>query len=200
MDSTAARFETNAREALATPTLQAALGKLADGFPGRRREAAARLPEFEALRDAARAIKEHVLDHLDVYLETFEARVTAAGGEVHWCADAEEARRAILDICRKVGARTVTKSKSMIGEELAINEYLERHGIRPVETDLGEYIIQLRREPPSHIIAPAIHLSLPQVAETFRAAHTARAPGRVLDEPSVLLAEARAELREDFLP
>lgn len=199
MDSTAARFETNAREALATPTLQAALGKLADGFPGRRREAAARLPEFEALRDAAQAIKEHVLDHLDVYLETFEARVTAAGGEVHWCADAEEARRAILDICRKVGARTVTKSKSMIGEELAINEYLERHGIRPVETDLGEYIIQLRREPPSHIIAPAIHLSLPQVAETFRAAHTARAPGRVLDEPSVLLDEARAELREDFL-
>ncbi len=199
MDSTAARFETNAREALATPTLQAALGKLADGFPGRRREAAARLPEFEALRDAAQAIKEHVLDHLDVYLETFEARVTAAGGEVHWCADAEEARRAILDICRKVGARTVTKSKSMIGEELAINEYLERHGIRPVETDLGEYIIQLRREPPSHIIAPAIHLSLPQVAETIRAAHTARAPGRVLDEPSVLLDEARAELREDFL-
>ena len=199
MDSTAGRFENNARDALGSPTLQAALAKLADGFPGRRREAAARLPEFEELRDAARAIKDHVLDHLDVYLETFEARVTANGGRVHWCANAEEARKTILEICRAADARTVTKSKSMIGEELAINEYLERHGIRPVETDLGEYIIQLRREPPSHIIAPAIHLSLSEVAETFRAAHTDRAHDRALGEPSVLLDEARAELREDFL-
>ena len=199
MDSTTARFEDNAREALASPTLQAALAKLADGFPGRRREAAARLPEFEQLRDAARAIKDHVLDHLDVYLETFEAQVTANGGHVHWCADAEEARKTILDICRAAGARTATKSKSMIGEELAINDYLEQNGVRPVETDLGEYIIQLRREPPSHIIAPAIHLSLAQVADTFRAAHTDRPAGRTLSEPAVLLDEARAELRNDFL-
>ena len=199
MESSAGRFETNARAALGTPTLQAALAKLADGFPARRLEAAERLPEFEELRDAACAIKEHVLDHLDVYLETFERRVAANGGEVHWCRDAEEARRTILDICRRVDARTVTKSKTMIGEEIAINDYLERHGIRPVETDLGEYIIQLRREPPSHIIAPAIHLSLAQVAETFRGSHADLPPERKLNEPDALLAEARAKLRPDFL-
>ena len=199
MDSTSGRFESNARAALATPTLQTALAKLADGFPARRREAADRLPEFEALRDAAQAIKEHVLDHLDVYLEKFEQRVVANGGEVHWCRDAEEARRTILEICRGAGARTVTKSKTMIGEEIAINDYLEHHGIRPVETDLGEYIIQLRREPPSHIIAPAIHLSLAQVAETFRKSHKELPEERTLNEPDALLAEARAKLRPDFL-
>ena len=199
MDSTAGRFENNARAALGSPTLQTALAKLAGGFPARRLEAAGRLPEFEALRDAAYAIKEHVLDHLDVYLETFERNVVANGGEVHWCRDAEEARQAILEICRRAGAGTVTKSKTMIGEEIAINEYLERHGIRPVETDLGEYIIQLRREPPSHIIAPAIHLSLAQVAETFRKSHTHLPRERVLNEPDALLAEARAKLRPDFL-
>ncbi|MEK7246515.1 MAG: LUD domain-containing protein, partial [Pseudomonadota bacterium] len=199
MDSTSSRFENNARDALATPTLQTALAKLADGFPSRRQEAADRLPEFEALRDAARDIKDHVLDHLDVYLEKYERQVVANGGEVHWCRDAEEARRTILEICRRSGARTVTKSKTMIGEEIAINEYLEQHGIRPVETDLGEYIIQLRREPPSHIIAPAIHLSLAQVAETFRVSHANLPPERKLNEPDALLAEARAKLRPDFL-
>ena len=199
MDSSARRFPDNARTALATPTLQAALAKLADGFPSRRREAAGRLPEFEQLRDAARAIKEHALEHLDVYLETFERRVAENGGEVHWCRDAEEARATILDICRRAGARTVTKSKTMIGEEIAINEHLERHGIRPVETDLGEYIIQLRREPPSHLIAPAIHLSLGQVAETFRKSHAHLPHDRALNEPDALLDEARAKLRPDFL-
>jgi L-lactate dehydrogenase complex protein LldF len=199
MDSTARAFETNAREALKDAKLQAALARLSEGFPAKRREAAARLPEFEALRDQARAIKDHVLANLDLYLERYEARVKENGGHVHWCRDAEEARATILKICRDAGARTVTKSKSMIGEELAINEYLERHGVEPVETDLGEYIIQLRHEPPSHIIAPAIHLSLGQVAETFRASHKDRPAGRPLEDPRTLLDEARAELRGRFL-
>jgi len=199
MDSTARAFEDNARHALEDAKLQAALARLSEGFPAKRREAAARLPEFEALRDQARAIKDHVLANLDLYLERFEARVKENGGHVHWCRDAEEARATILEICRAAGARTVTKSKSMIGEELAINEYLERHGIQPVETDLGEYIIQLRHEPPSHIIAPAIHLSLGEVAETFRDSHKDRPAGRPLEDPRTLLDEARAELRGRFL-
>ncbi len=199
MDSTARAFEDNAKHALADAKLQAALARLSEGFPAKRREAAARLPEFEALRDQARAIKDHVLANLDLYLERFEARVQENGGHVHWCRDAEEARATILKICRDAGARTVTKSKSMIGEELAINEYLERHGIQPVETDLGEYIIQLRHEPPSHIIAPAIHLSLGEVAETFRDSHKDRPAGRPLEDPRTLLDEARAELRGRFL-
>ncbi|MGH7090744.1 MAG: lactate utilization protein B, partial [Stellaceae bacterium] len=118
---------------------------------------------------------------------------------VHWCRTADEARAAVLEICRANGARTVTKGKSMVGEELAINEHLERNGIKPVETDLGEYIIQIRREPPSHIVAPAVHLTKEQVAQSFRATHRQLDPKRPLDEPRQMLDEARAILRQRFL-
>ncbi len=199
MESTAGNFKDNATKALADDKLRRALSKLTQGFPAKRLEAAGRLPEFEDLRDQARDIKSHVLANLDFYLEQLEARVIEAGGQVHWCRTAAEARSAILRISRNAGAKTVTKSKSMIGEEIAINEHLEHHGIQPVETDLGEYIIQLRHEPPSHFIAPAIHLSKEQVAETFRESHTHLAPERSLQEPRALLEEARDELRQKFL-
>ena len=199
MESTAGNFKENASAALADDKLRRALSKLSEGFPAKRLEAAGRLPEFEGLRDQARDIKRHVLANLDFYLEQFESRVVEAGGSVHWCRTAAEARSTILRISRNAGAETVTKSKSMIGEEIAINEHLEHHGIQPIETDLGEYIIQLRHEPPSHIIAPAIHLSKEQVADTFRESHPHLAPERPLKEPRALLEEARAELRQKFL-
>ncbi len=199
MQPTSPNFKQNARDAIADDPLQAALAKLAVGFPMRRLEAAARLPEFEDLRDQARDIKNHVLENLDHYLEAYEKKVIDSGGHVHWCRDAKEARETILDICRKADAKTVTKSKSMISEEIAVNAYLEENGIEPVETDLGEYIIQLRKEPPSHIIAPAIHLSKEQVADTFRNSHIDLAADRDLEEPRALLEEARAKLREKFL-
>ena len=199
MKSTSRSFEDNARKALVDADLQRALTKLSNGFPVKRRMAVERLPEFEGLRDAARAIKDDVLDNLDFYLERFEERVVEQGGHVHWCTDAAEARQVILAICQEAGARTVTKSKTMIGEEIAINEYLEANDITPVETDLGEYIIQLRGEPPSHIIAPAIHLSMNQVTETFRKSHHGLDPDRALTEPRDLLEEARAILRQKFL-
>jgi L-lactate dehydrogenase complex protein LldF len=199
MQPTSPSFKENARAAIADDPLQAALGKLAVGFPMRRLEAAARLPEFDGLRDQARDIKNHVLENLDHYLVAYEQKVTESGGHVHWCRDAKEARETILGICRNAGAKTVTKSKSMISEEIAVNSFLEENGIEPVETDLGEYIIQLRKEPPSHIIAPAIHLSKEQVAETFRNAHIDLVRDRNLDEPRSLLEEARAKLREKFL-
>src|SRR5215813_13542319 len=146
-------FKENARAAIADPQLQGVLrGGL--GFIDRRQAAIDRLPEFDALRDAARDIKNHTLAHLDLYLEAYEERVKAAGGHVHFAVTPEEARQTILDICRSVGARTVTKGKSMVSEEIGLNDYLEEHGVTPVETDLGEYIIQLRHEMPSHIIAP----------------------------------------------
>ncbi len=131
-------------------------------------------------------------------LETFEARVAARGGLVHWARDAKDAREIILGILREIGAKTVTKGKSMVSEEIALNPFLEANGIRPVETDLGEYIIQLRNEPPSHIIAPAFHLSKEDVAETFRAAHTELDPARPLGERNALVAEARRMLRASF--
>ena len=172
MQATSNDFKDNARHALADRNLEAALTILKRDFAGRRSAAVARLPEFEQLRDEGRDIKNHVLAHLDLYLETFERNVTALGGQVHWAADAADARDQVLAICRAAGAKSVTKGKSMIAEEIGLNEHLEQNGITPVETDLGEYIIQLRHETPSHIIAPAIHLIKHQVAETFRAAHT----------------------------
>jgi L-lactate dehydrogenase complex protein LldF len=198
MQSTAHAFKDNVGRALVDDNLQQSLAMLKVGFSERRRQAVERLPEFEALRDRARDIKNHALAHLDVYLEAFEAKVTALGGRVHWAPTADEARRVILDICRETGARTVTKSKSMIAEEIALNEHLEAHGIEPVETDLGEYIIQLRREPPSHIIAPAVHLTKDQVADTFLEHHRKLGFDKRLTERNDLVAEARQVLRKRF--
>jgi L-lactate dehydrogenase complex protein LldF len=199
MQSAAHNFKSNAHEALQDELLQKALLKMRAGFPEKRREAISRLPEFEDLRDQGRDIKNHVLANLDWYLERFEDNVTAAGGHVHWARTPEEARDIILSICRRLGARTVTKGKSMIAEEIALNDHLEAAGIVPVETDLGEYIIQLRHEAPSHIIAPAIHLVKEQVEHTFREVHTNLDPKRLLEEPRALVAEARQILREKFL-
>ena len=148
MQPTSHAFPQNARAELGNETLQRALGLARTGFPLRRQQAIERLPEFEALREQGRAIKDHTLAHLDFYLELYERNVTEAGGKVHWARNAEEARAAVLQICRAVGAKTVTKGKSMVAEEIALNDYLERNGITPIETDLGEYIIQLRHELP----------------------------------------------------
>src|SRR5213078_71879 len=167
MEPTSHSFPANARIGLADPVLQTALGLARSGFPLRRRQAIERLPEFEKLREVGCAIKDHTLAHLDFYLELYEQNVIASGGHVHWARTAEEARAIILDICRTAGAKIVTKGKSMVAEEIALNDHLETNGITPVETDLGEYIIQLRHEPPSHIIAPAIHLMKEQVADAF---------------------------------
>ena len=191
-------FRANSRDGLANPTLQSALAKMKVGFPTKRAEAVAKLPEFDALRDQARDIKNHVLENLDWYLERFEQRVTEAGGHVHWARTPEEARTIVLDICRRLNARTVTKGKSMIAEEIALNPFLEKNGIEPVETDLGEYIIQLRNETPSHIIAPAVHLTKAAIEEDFRRAHTHLDPRRDMSEPQTLVAEARCVLRKRY--
>ncbi len=192
-------FKLNARHALDDKQLQRALAKVPGGFVSKRADARAALPEFDALRDKARDIKNHTLEHLDLYLEEFERKVTEAGGIVHWASDAAEARAIILDICVMVDARVVTKGKSMISEEIALNDHLEAADLKVVETDLGEYIIQLRGETPSHIIAPAVHLNKDQVEEDFRRVHTNLSPDRQLQEPEQLVGEAREMLREQFI-
>ncbi|MCC2106945.1 MAG: lactate utilization protein, partial [Hyphomicrobiales bacterium] len=193
---TTPHFKDNAHKALHDPQLQEAMGKLRVGFTAARQIAVSKLPEFEALRDSARDIKNHTLAHLDLYLEAYEKKVTASGGHVHFARTAEEARNVILDICAKRGAKTVTKGKSMISEEIALNDAMEKAGITPVETDLGEYIIQLRGEIPSHIIGPAVHLTKDQVEGDFRRVHTHLPKDRDLTEPTQLLTEARGILRE----
>src|SRR5580704_11096638 len=197
--ATSPEFKRNATRAIADVSLQKALANSRPQFVAKRGLAVAALPEFEALRDTARDIKNHTLANLDFYLEAWEAKLLASGGQVHWCADAEEARKTVLAICRAADAKTVTKGKSMIGEEIAINEHLERHGITPVETDLGEYIIQLRHEVPSHIIAPAFHLNMEDWEAAFRTAHTDLPADRTFVERRDLLNEARTKLRSRFL-
>ena len=192
-------FDSRVAGALADPQLKQALSHVRRNFVARRASAKLALPEWGDLSNEAKALKDHTLAHLDVYLETYERNATAAGAKVHWAATAGEARDIILGICREAGARTVTKGKSMVAEEIHLNRHLEANGIAPVETDLGEYIIQLRGEMPSHIIAPAVHLTKAQVEDDFRKAHTHLEPGRSLVEPHELVAEARGILRDRFL-
>jgi len=199
MDMSGAAFPDNVSRALADGKLQYAMTETGPRFIQKRAKAREALPEFDQLRDQARDIKDHVLANLDVYLERYEARVRASGGQVHWAETPDEARAAILGICSKVNARLVTKGKSMISEEIDLNQHLAENGITPVETDLGEYIIQLRNERPSHIIAPAVHLTRDQVEADFRKAHTHLDPNRDLTEIPSLVEEARAVLRQKYL-
>ncbi len=191
-------FPAAAREALNDPKLRLALGRLKTHFQKARADSFARFGDYEGLREAGRAIRDHALANLDALLETFELNVIAHGGQVHWARNRREASQAVLKILRETGARSVTKGKSMVSEEIGLNPFLEANGIRPVETDLGEYIIQLRNEPPSHIIAPAFHLSKEDVSAAFLEAHSGLDPKRPLDDRARLVTEARAMLRAKF--
>lgn len=197
---TSHNFTTNAHRALADKNLQTQLSRITrEGFQQKRKNAISRIAEFDLLRDRAKEIKSDVLKNLDAYLEIFEKNVIAAGGHVHWAASAKDAREIILKICQDNNAKTVTKGKSMVSEEIGLNHYLESHAIRAVETDLGEYILQLKNEPPSHIIAPAFHIAKSEVEDVFRQHHTKLDKARDISEPKQLLNEAREILRDDFI-
>ena len=154
--ATSETFDRNARAALADPVLHGALRNLADSFVIRRRDAIASLDDWEGLRERARSIKEETLLHLDEYLERFTDNAEKAGAKIHWARDGKEACEIVIGLVRAKKAAMVVKAKSMTGEEIHLNEALEEAGIEPVETDLGEWIIQLAGETPSHIVVPAI--------------------------------------------
>ena len=187
-------FRENARAALADVHLRGALKNATSLFGERRREAAASVANWEDLRNHARAIKDEVLLHLDKYLEEFVGNAESRGAKVHWARDAAEANAIITRIAIEREARTVVKSKSMTTEETHLNTALEAAGLQVVETDLGEYIIQLAGETPSHIIAPAIHKTRRQVAELF----TAKLGIPLTDDLAKLTSTARATLRDRF--
>ncbi|HXG02562.1 MAG TPA: LutB/LldF family L-lactate oxidation iron-sulfur protein [Candidatus Binatia bacterium] len=195
MTAPATSFRKRAAGALQDAFLKQALSIATTRFLALRQEAFTGFREGEALRDRARAIKEATLQRLDHWLERLVDNVEGRGGRVHYAASAGEARAIVLDIARAAGARLVVKSKSMATEEIELNEALEAAGITPVETDLGEYIIQLAHEKPSHIIAPAIHKTRGQVAELF--ARELKRP--VAADPEALTRIAREELRDRFL-
>jgi len=153
------------------------------------------VPEWEALRDRAHQIKEEVIDHLDFYLEGLETHVTANGGKVFWARDGKEASDYIVKVARRIRAKTVVKSKSMTTEEIGLSRTLEENQLEPVETDLGEFIIQLAHEWPSHITAPALHKSRGEVGELF--AEKLGIP--YTDVPEELCEAARKLLRSKFL-
>jgi len=148
----------------------------------------------QMLRDQVRQMKSHVIRHLPDLLETLEERLTENGAIVHWARDAAEANAIILDLARRNNVQKVVKSKSMVTEEIHLNIALEGAGITAVESDLGEYIIQLNEEPPSHIVAPVIHRRIEEIAEIMQ---------RTLDmpptlDPEAMCALARAKLRQEF--
>src|SRR5437868_1437056 len=199
MDEAAETFPLNVKRALSDAQLQHAMVETGPRFVAKRAHARDDLPEFDRLRDISRDIKDHVLANLDLYLDHYEKKVIEAGGKVHWAETAEEARAAIIGICKRAGAKLVTKGKSMISEEIDLNHALEAAGITPVETDLGEYLMQLRNERPSHIIAPAIHLTRTEVEADFRRVHTWLPASRDLTEIPTLVEEARQVMRRKYL-
>jgi L-lactate dehydrogenase complex protein LldF len=192
-------FRESAAQALADQDLQRALLNVKRGFIAKRVKARDKLPEFAQLREEARAIKDHTLSHLDLYLEAYERKVLESGGEVHYAPTAKDARDIVLRLCSGAGARLVTKGKSMVSEEIDLNHHLEAAGIEVAETDLGEHILQIRGDRPSHIIAPVIHLNKEAIAADFTRAHDGLPPVRPLGSVPDLVAEARAVLREKFL-
>lgn len=162
----------------------------------KRDKAVGAVPEWEKLREQASLIKEEVLSNLDRYLLQFEEQAVANGAEVHWAADASAFNEIMLGLIRRYHASAIVKSKSMLTEECGLNHYLEEKGIEVVDTDLGERIIQFRKEAPSHIVLPAIHLKREEIGVLF---HEKLNTPEGVSDPTLLTAAARAHLREKFL-
>ncbi|MEV6940227.1 lactate utilization protein B, partial [Streptomyces sp. NPDC051132] len=195
-------FPEAARDAVHDPTLRANLRHATHTIRAKRAQAVGELSDWAQLREAGRRIKGHTLHHLDRYLEQLEEAVTAAGGTVHWAADAEEANRIVTALVRATGESEVVKVKSMATQEIGLNEALAAAGIRAYETDLAELIVQLGRDRPSHILVPAIHRNRGEIRDIFRSEMGAwgrPAPEGLTDTPAELAEAARLHLREKFL-
>ena len=188
-------FKKTASMKLDDPVLQANMRRAKGKFVDGRAKAVTEIENWEAIRTHAADLRDRTLANLDSYLVEFERNAIRRGAQVHWAESAEEACRILVDIAKANGVRKVTKSKSMVSEEVNLNERLEAAGVEVIETDLGEYILQLAKEPPSHIVAPAVHKSKEQVADLFVAAH---GKPRLTDIPA-MTREAREALRGHFL-
>ena len=188
-------FKETASAKLNDAVLQTALKKSKSKFVDGRAKGVAEIDNWEDIRTYAAAMRDRVIDNLDAYLLEFEANAIRRGAKVHWAETAEEANAIVVGIAKQNNVKSITKSKSMVTEEIALNAALISAGIKVMETDLGEYILQLADEPPSHIVAPAVHKSKEQVAELFMAAH---GTPRLTSIPA-MTREAREQLRSHFL-
>ncbi len=187
-------FKTQAEQALDNQALQEALSRACGHIGRMRAKAFQEFPEGEALRTQAHQIKAEVMDHLDAYLDQLETSAQALGVKVHRSPDAEDARQYILELVRSRGITMAVKGKSMTTEEIGLNQELENAQVQVWETDLGEFIVQLAGEPPSHIIAPAIHKSQEEIAELF----SKKLGVPLFDTPEKLTQAAREFLREKY--
>ncbi|WP_405774423.1 LutB/LldF family L-lactate oxidation iron-sulfur protein [Streptomyces sp. NBC_00859] len=195
-------FPDAAREAVGNPTLRANLRHATHTIRDKRAQAVGELADWAELREAGKQIKDHTLRHLDTYLEQLEKSVTAAGGQVHWAADAEEANRIVTGLVRETGETEVVKVKSMATQEIGLNEALEAEGIHAYETDLAELIVQLGKDRPSHLLVPAIHRNRGEIRDIFEremGEWGRPAPEGLTDTPAELAEAARLHLREKFL-
>jgi L-lactate dehydrogenase complex protein LldF len=189
-------FKARVGQKLADQRLQANLKILSQRWTVGRANAITELDDFEATRDEAVERRNRALANLDVWLERFEQEASARGATVLWAETPEQASKLVVEIARRHGVRKVTKSKSMVSEEMALNRHLEAAGVKVVETDLGEYILQINdNEPPSHIVAPVVHKSKDEVSDLFAKVH--QRP-RLTDIPQ-MTREAREFLRPHFL-
>jgi L-lactate dehydrogenase complex protein LldF len=195
MEPRADRFHEAAASALAQPALQQALAQATERFVQMRLAARAERPDWEELRARGRSIRWEAIGRLDQLLVQLEERVRANGGQVFWASDAADACRYVCDLATRHGVTLAVKSKSMATEEIGLNAALQQAGVTAVETDLGEFIIQLAGETPSHFLAPAIHWTRGQVGDLFE-----RALGETRDDdPAALTRQARRALRRRFL-
>jgi L-lactate dehydrogenase complex protein LldF len=195
-------FPVAAKEAVRNETLRGNLRHATHTIRDRRAKAVAELDDWARLREAGKQIKDHTLRHLDRYLVQLEESVTAAGGVVHWAADAAEANRIVAELVRATGETEVVKVKSMATQEIGLNEALAAEGISAYETDLAELIVQLGDDRPSHILVPAIHRNRGEIRDIFRdrmADWGRAAPDGLSDTPAELAEAARLHLREKFL-
>ena len=189
-------FKARADEALADATLKLAITRTAGNAERKRTAAVADFAPFNAARERGKRIKDHVIANLDHYLAEFERNATAAGSVVHWAATADEAARIVVELCRRAGAKRVTRVKSMLGEEIGLPHALDAAGIERVETDLAEHIVQLGGDRPSHIVWPSMHRTREQVSAMFKRAH--RVP-HAEETVEAMVDSARRELRDKFL-
>jgi L-lactate dehydrogenase complex protein LldF len=195
-------FPKAAKDAVHNVTLRANLRHATHTIRDKRAKAVAELDDWALLREAGKQIKDHTLRHLDRYLDQLESAVTAAGGTVHWAADAGEANRIVADLVKATGESEVVKVKSMATQEIGLNEALEAEGISAYETDLAELIVQLGEDRPSHILVPAIHRNRGEIRDIFEQKMESwgrPAPDGLSDSPAELAEAARLHLREKFL-
>ena len=185
-----------AKAAMGDAQLRRNVRHATDVIQAKRARVVDEMPDWQALREAGKQIRQHAMQHLDFYLEQFEANCTRAGGIVHWARDAAETRRIVVSLVKQSGSEEVIKIKSMTTEEIQLNSALEAAGIHPYETDLAELIIQLGNDQPSHIVVPALHKNRHQIREIFQ--RTMHLP-ELGDQPQDLADAARMFLREKFL-